>query len=374
MKRTLLFLFLLTFLLSCKKDPQPVVVNPPDDSGEFAAPFTGVPDLKDMVFYEVNLRAYSQAGDLKGVQARLEEIKALGINVIWLMPINPVGQIKSAGGLGSPYSVKNYTEVNVEFGTLADLQNLVKAAHDKQMAVVIDWVANHTAWDNPWVTQHPGWYTQDASGNIQIPAGTNWQDVADLNYDSLAMRQAMIKSMKYWILRANIDGFRCDAADFVPSDFWKQAIDSLRNINANRKIIMLAEGSRFDQLTAGFQLNYAWDFYTTTKNVFQVGQSANKFAATQAAEYNGLPANTGKLRYITNHDESAWEGSPLAQLGGKKGAFTAFVITATMGGVPLIYGGQEVGRSDMTPFFTKSPIDWSANPEYLDQYKQLLTF
>lgn len=376
MTKNILFLFLLTFLIGCKKedDAKPVVITPATgEPKEFAAPFTGVPNLKDMVFYEVNMRAYSQAGDFKGVQARLDDIKALGINVIWLMPIHPVGQLKSVGELGSPYAVRNYTEVNPEFGTLADLQNLVKEAHDRQMAVVIDWVANHTAWDNPWITDHPDWYTRDANGNIQIPAGTNWQDVAELNYNHPDMRKAMIKAMKYWVFRANIDGFRCDAADFMPFDFWKQAIDTLRNVS-NRKIILLAEGSRSDHFSAGFQLNYGWNFYTMIKNVFRTGVSANNLAATHKAAYNALPANTGLLRFTTNHDESAWDGSPVQLLGGKKGAFSAFVITAYMGGVPLLYGGQEVGRAETTPFFSKSPIDWTANSDYFTAYKQVMAF
>ena len=370
MYKNILFLCWLAFLISCKKEP---VVPPGGDPAEFAAPFTGVPGLEDMVFYEVNMRAYSQAGDFKGVQARLDDIKALGVNIIWLMPVHPVGKIKSVGELGSPYAVQNYTEVNPEFGALTDLQNLVKEAHDRQMAVVIDWVANHTAWDNPWTTDHRDWYTQDASGNIQTPAGQNWPDVADLNYNRPDMRKAMIKAMKYWVLRANIDGFRCDAADLIPFDFWRQAIDTLRNM-PNRDLIMLAEGSRDDHFTAGFQLNYGWNFYEATKNVFRTGTSADIFSATHTAEYDSRPANTGLLRFTTNHDESAWEGSPITQLGGKKGAFTAFLITTYLGGVPLIYGGQEVARSETTPFFSKSPINWSANNDYQADYRQIMIF
>lgn len=373
--RNILFLLFLSFLLSCKKeDAKPVVITPNNgDPAEFAAPFQGVPALKDLVFYEVNLRSCSQAGDFKGVQARLDEIKALGVNVIWLMPIHPVGILKSVGGLGSPYSVRNYTEVNAEFGNLADLQNLVKEAHNREIAVVIDWVANHTSWDNPWITQHPGWYTHDTNGNIQTPAGTNWQDVADLNFDSTEMRKAMIKAMKYWVLRANIDGFRCDAADYVPFNFWKQAIDTLHTMS-NRNIILLAEGKRTDHFTAGFQMNYGWDFNTAVKNVFRIGTSSTALFTTNTFEYNALPANAEKLRFTTNHDQSAWDGSPVTLLGGKRGAMAAFVITAYMGGIPLLYGGQEVGRAELTPFFTKSPINWTANADYLTEYKQVMTF
>ncbi len=180
-----LLLFACLWTMACtKKTPEtPIVVVPPvlkpeADPVAFAAPFTGVPATKDIAMYEVNMRAFSAEGNFKGVQARLDEIKALGINVLWLMPIHPVGTVKSVGGLGSPYSIKNYREVGAEFGTLEDLQNLVKEAHNRNMAVVLDWVANHTSWDNPWITDHPEWYTKDAAGNITIPAGTNWNDVA----------------------------------------------------------------------------------------------------------------------------------------------------------------------------------------------------
>ena len=180
--------------------------------------------------YEVNERAFSTSGNLQGVINRLDSIKALGVNVIWLMPIHPIGTINS---VNSPYSVKNYFGVNTEFGTLTDLRELVEEAHNRNMAIILDWVANHTAWDNPWIDSTK-WYTQDGNGNIISPAGTNWADVADLNYSSQNMRLEMIKAMRYWILTANIDGFRCDAADMVPYDFWQQAISKLKELQGQK--------------------------------------------------------------------------------------------------------------------------------------------
>jgi len=163
------------------------------------------------------------------------------------MPVHPIGIIKT---VNSPYCIKNYKEVNPEYGTLDDLRTLIREAHKRNMAVILDWAANHTSWDNPWI-EHKSWYTQDGSGNIIHPAGTNWQDVADLNFNNSEMRLEMIRSMKYWVLTANVDGFRCDAADYVPFSFWKQAIKI-----PNRKLIMLAEGACADHFTAGFQLNF----------------------------------------------------------------------------------------------------------------------
>ncbi|MEN9612775.1 MAG: hypothetical protein RLZZ628_3589 [Bacteroidota bacterium] len=364
-------------MLNCK-DKTPVipvvpVIAPEPDPVAFATPFTGVPAAKDVVMYEVNLRAFSSQGTFKGVEARLDSIKALGVNVLWLMPIYPVGVLNAVGGLGSPYSIKNYKEVNAEFGTLDDLQMLVKEAHRRNMSVILDWVANHTSWDNAWITAHPDWYSKDGTGKIIIPAGTNWNDVADLNYDNAMMRLFMINAMKYWVLKANIDGFRCDYADGVPQDFWKQAIDSLKLI-PNRKYILLAEGSRNDHFSAGFQFNYGWDFYGQLKNTYKNNLNASTILQMHNTEANNLPNTAFKLRFTTNHDESAWNDTPIALFNGQAGALSAFVLSSYIGGVPLLYDGQEVGRADKTPFFSRSPIDWQQNPAILAAYKQLLSF
>lgn len=317
--------------------------------------------------YEVNLRAFSSSGTFQGVIDRLDSIKALGINTIWLMPIYPIGAKNS---VNSPYCIKNFMEVNPEFGVLDDFKTLVSEAHEKEMAVIIDWVANHTAWDNPWIT-NKSWYTQDENGNIIYPAGTNWQDVADLNYSNQDMRKEMIKSMKYWIETADIDGFRCDAADFVPYDFWAQAIDSLNNIG--KYLILLAEGSRNDHFTAGFQMNYAWDFYNNLVNVFNDDYSVTTIYSTHNTEYNNVPEGKHKLRFTTNHDESAWNATPVTLFNGKQGALAASVITIFLGGVPLIYGSQEVGVPGTISFFENDPIDWTLNPDMLQTYQDIIS-
>ncbi len=362
-------------ILACSPDEvgpkKPVTPPEEEEFVQYGTPFAAVPDPKEIVLYEINTRAFSTAGNFQGIIDRLNDISALGINTIWLMPIHPVGQVRSAGGLGSPYSVKNYMQVNTEFGDLAKLRELVTKAHEKNIAVIIDWVANHTSWDNPWITAHKEWYTQDAGGNIVIPAGTNWQDVADLNFSNSEMRLEMIKSMKYWVLEANIDGFRCDAVDFVPTNFWKQALDELQAIEG-RKLILLGEGSKAEDLTAGFQMNYGWDFYTTLKQVYTTTAPKNASAifVTHNAEYNSIPAGKAKLRYTTNHDESAWEGTPVEFFGGTKGATSASVITIFTSSVPLIYSSQEVGRASKLPFFTKDPINWTANESMEAEYQK----
>lgn len=356
---------------SCKKQ-EPVIDTPipiVEDTLTYGTPFQNVPATEDIVMYEVNERAYSISGDFRGITDRIDSIKALGINVIWLMPIHPIGTIQS---VNSPYSVQNYKEVNPEFGDLSELRTLVDSAHSRNMAVILDWVANHTAWDNPWIS-NTSWYSQDGAGNIIIPPGTNWQDVADLNFDNADMRLAMIDAMKYWILTANIDGFRCDAADMVPFEFWQQAIDSLNHM-PGRKLIFLAEGARADHFTAGFQLNFSWDFYGGLKNVWSNGYAASTLFTIHSNEYLGLPAGAEKLRFTTNHDESAWDATPFTLFNGADGALAASVITSYLGGVPLIYSSQEVGRSTTVPFFTKSPINWNSHPEMLQAYKSIFSF
>lgn len=340
-------------------------VDPP----AYGTPYNNISATEDMVMYEINERAFSASGNLQGIIDRLDSIKALGVNTIWLMPIHPIGITKT---VNSPYCVRNYKEVNTEFGTLDILRDLVSQAHQKNMAVIIDWVANHTAWDNPWIN-NKDWYTQDGSGNIVIPPGTNWSDVADLNYSNNDMRLAMIKAMKYWVLTANIDGYRTDAADLVPYDFWKQAIDTLKNM-PGRNLILLAEGSRTDHFTAGFQLNYAWDFYTALKNVFKNNNAASSLFTANTNEYASIPTGKKKLRFTTNHDESAWDATPITLFNGKQGALAASVITSYINGGPLIYSSQEVGRITTVPFFSNSPIDWTQNSDMVTAYKNIFAF
>jgi glycosidase len=362
MKKLLALLLAILFLDSCQKDVNNPPVNPPgSDSTSFS-----VPSTEDIIMYEVNLRAFSPAGDLPGIIDRLDEIKALSVNVIWLMPIFPIGQLNT---VNSPYCVKNYTEVNPELGTLNDLKTLVKEAHKRDIAVILDWVANHTAWDNPWIT-NKDWYTQDGNGNIVHPPGTNWQDVADLDFDNQEMRLNMIKAMEYWVKTAGIDGFRCDAADMVPFGFWEQAIDSVSNVNDS--LIWLAEGARADHFDAGFRMNYSWDFYNKLKNVFAGVQPAASLVLVNNQEYLSIPPGCHKLRFTTNHDESAWDATPMVLFNGERGAMAASVAAVFIGGVPMIYGSQEVGTTENVPFFSNSPIDWTQNPEMLQEYKDIM--
>jgi glycosidase len=357
--------------VSCSNDnvalPKPVPDS--EEPKQYDAPFADVPATAQIVMYEVNLWAFSQQANLAGVKARLDELKALGVNVIWLMPIYEIGEVN---GIGSPYAIKNYKKINPSFGTLEDIRSLVKEAHERDIAVVLDWVANHTAWDNAW-TQNSAWYTKDGSGNIVSPPGMNWNDVADLNFSSSAMRKEMIKAMKYWVLEANVDGFRCDYADGVPTDFWKQAIDSLRDI-PDRELIMFAEGTAKDLFGAGFDLIFGWNFYGKLKEVYVNNASVNNVVSANTSDYSGVPPGKHILRWISNHDDNAWDDTPANIFNGQDGALAAFVVTAYMGGVPLIYNGQEVGFNSRLQFFQNSStkINWDLNPHVLEQYQKLI--
>jgi len=364
--RILSVFFLLFAFCACRPDPFPDSQVPSDDGyQQYGIPFQSVPDNDDIILYEVNLRAFSSQGNLQGVIDKLDHLQSLHVNVLWLMPLHPIGAINS---VNSPYSVKDYMAVSNEYGDLQKLRELTDAAHAHGMAVIMDWVANHTAWDHPWIN-NPTWYTQDANGNIVMPPGTNWADVADLNFNNSDMRASMIDAMKYWILEANIDGYRCDYADGVPADFWSEAISNLRAL-PNRQLLMLAEGDRVDHYASGFDMTFAWEYYTGIKNVF-AGQPAFTLNAISSNEYVQVPAGKHKLRFTTNHDQSAWEAAPPTLFGGLDGATAATVAMTFMHGVPLIYTGQETGRTTNTPFFSNSPIDWNANLSMVNNYQAI---
>ena len=354
---------LLSLAFACGDDP---IVPTSTGPQQYGTPLTNVPDVDKATIYEVNLRAQSAEGTLQGVISKLDHIKSLGTNIIWLMPIYEQGVVNS---VGSPYSVKDYQKVSSEYGSLADLRALTDQAHALGMAVILDWVANHTSWDHPWISAHPEWYSQNANGQIIIPPGTNWNDVADLNFDQMAMRKAQIDAMKYWILEANVDGFRCDYADGVPFDFWSEAVSTLKAL-PKRDVLMLAEGTRSDHYQAGFDLTYGWNYYTAIKNVW-TGASTATLTSTNQLEYSNIPSGKGKIRFTTNHDESAWDASPMTLFNGKNGAIAASVVNIFSGGVPLLYTGQEVGKMGTTPFFNNSNINWTANADMLAAYQKL---
>lgn len=325
-----------------------------------------VPEPDDVMMYQINPRVFAPEASFNAIAEQVDSIKNLGANVVWFMPIYEVGKENS---VNSPYCIKDYKALNPEFGTMDEFKSLISKFHQNGMAVIVDWVANHTSWDSNWI-QNKDWYTQDENGNIISPEGTGWLDVADLNFDNQDMRLAMIDAMKFWVKEAGIDGFRCDAADFVPYDFWKQAVDSLRAI-PDHKLLMLAEGKRKDHFDAGFEMNYAWDFMESMRDVFIRDSSAVKLYETDIEEYDSIPEGCVKLRFTTNHDEAA-KLSPIVEYQGERGSMSAFVIATYLHGGALIYGSQEVGYPEPINFFFYVPVDWSANNSLRHEYGKLM--
>ncbi len=326
-----------------------------------------LPDLEDIVIYQINPRVFTDDLPFRAVGYYLDSITQLGANVVWFMPIYEIGKEKS---VNSPYCVRDYKSVNPEFGTMEDFKELIDQCHAKGLGVIIDWVPNHTAWDHPWI-ENRSWYTQDEEGNIIWPEGTNWRDVADLNFDNMDMRLAMIDAMKYWVTEIGVDGFRVDAVDYVPADFLKQANDTLLSIPDTR-LLLLAEGKRPDHFESGYQLNYGWDLHQMMRRVFMRGASAKTLFDANEKEYGDIPAGKHKLRFSTNHDETAGR-SPVQEWNGERGSMSAFVISVFMPGVPMIYSSQEVGYPDRINFFYPTPIDWSENNQLRKEYERLMS-
>jgi glycosidase len=374
-----LFSLVCVLLMACSKNPSvspvgpappPPVVTPPDTAvTQYGTPFAGVPDPRDVTIYQVNMRAFSSTHDFQGVINRLDKIKSLGVNVIYLMPVYPVGVLKS---VNSPYCIRDLDVVATEFGTLADLRRLVDSAHSRNMAVILDWVANQTSWDHPWISQHPDWYLKDGNGNITALNG--YSDVAALNFSNTDMRTALIKAMRSWVFRANIDGFRCDYADNAPIDFWQQTIDTLRNISTHR-LLLLAEGSRSANYAAGFDYNFGFQFYSGSLKTIFGGGAVTAIDNSNTAEYVNATGSQQIVRYLTNHDVDGSDGAPVTLFGGIPGSMAAFVIVAYMKGVPFIYNGTEVAFPTAITFpFTSVTIDWSMHPEVEAAYSKLIAF
>jgi glycosidase len=374
MKRAISLIVLVSMLLvsvACEKQDVPDnnnIINPNPDPAQYGTPFQGVPDARDVVIYQVNMRAFSNTRNFQGVITRLDSIKALGANVIYLMPIYPVGELRA---FNSPYCIKDYKAVNPEFGTLADLRALIDGAHERGMSVILDWVANHTAWDHEWMS-NPTWYAKNGSGEMYSPNG--WNDVVQLNFSNSEMREEMIRAMKFWVLTANCDGFRCDYSDGPPLDFWKQAIDTLRNIQTH-KLLLLAEGTKTGTFSQGFDYTFGFRFYDQMKKVYANNQAATTIDNINTTEYSDAGDNQRVVRYITNHDVNSSDGTPIDLFGGMEGSMAAFVVAAYMKGVPMIYTGQEVGTPYRISFpFTGNTINWTLNPSMTAEYKKIIAF
>jgi glycosidase len=305
--------------------------------------------MENAVIYEANIRQYSPEGTFNAFAKDFPQLKKLGVKILWIMPIHPIGVEKRKEGLGSYYSVKDYRGVNTEFGNLQDFKNLVQKAHANGMYVILDWVANHTAWDHPWVRQHPDYYTTDKEGKMISPF--DWTDVVKLNYANPETRKAMISDMSYWLKTANIDGFRCDVAMEVPVDFWNDAFAQLGKI---KPIFKLMEAEQPNLMEKAFDMSYGWDFHHIMNDIAQ-GKKTVKDIDNYMIEHSKKYADDDiSMLFTSNHDENSWNGSEYERMGVAVETFAA--LTYVMPGMPLIYNGQEYDFEKRLKFFEKDEL------------------
>ncbi|WP_026327142.1 alpha-amylase family glycosyl hydrolase [Proteiniphilum acetatigenes] len=320
------------------------------------------------VIYEVNIRQYTPEGTLHAFSEHLPRLKKLGVDILWFMPVQSIGKEDRKGSLGSYYSIKDYTEVNSEFGTLADFKAVVKQAQDQGMKVILDWVANHTSRDAIWVKAHPEWYVRDSLGNLNIMY--DWTDIAQLDYSVPEMREAMIDAMKFWIRETGIDGFRCDVAGEIPTDFWEVAKDSLVMLNPD--IFLLAEAEKPELNESVFDAYYAWDFHHKMNSIAQGKEPVDSLRASLQRMNERFSSHAIPMYFTSNHDENSWSGTEFERMGEAAKPFAA--LTYMLPGIPLIYSGQEVGLNRRLEFFEKDIIEWEDEGSFSDFYRKLNRF
>ncbi|MDI1248120.1 MAG: alpha-amylase family glycosyl hydrolase [Lacunisphaera sp.] len=320
---------------------------------------------KHATIYQVNVRQFSPEGTFAAVEKELPRIQALNVDIIWLMPIHPIGEKNRKGSLGSPYSVKDYYGVNPEFGTLDDLKRFVATAHGLGLKVILDWVPNHTAWDNPLTAEHPDWYQKDWKGSFRPTPWFDWSDIINLDYRSPGLRRYMTEVMKYWVRDVGIDGYRCDVAGFIPLDFWNNL---RRELDAIKPVFMLAEWESRDLHAQAFDMTYAWQWYDEMHKLCtgktNVGALFNYYAWNEGF----YPEDIMRMTFVSNHDKNAWEGTEFENF--RDGLDAAIVLSVVSEGMPLIYNGQEAGSNKRLAFFEKDPIQWREH-RYADFYRQL---
>lgn len=311
---------------------------------------------KNLSIYEVNLRQYSKEGTIKAFLPHLPRLKEMGVGILWLMPINPIGEINRKGSLGSYYAVKDYYGLNTEFGTKEDFALLVKEVHKLGMYLIIDWVANHTSWDNALAKTNPDFFKKDSSGNF-IPPVPDWKDVIALNYENKKLWDYMSDAMAYWVKNFDIDGFRCDVAGMVPTPFWQYARPRLEKV---KHLFMLAEWEKPELHENAFDMTYGWDVYHAAMNVAKGEAKAYSVVSLIQTELEKYPKNAYRMRFTTNHDENSWNGTAYERFG--KATDAASVLMATLPGMYLVYSGQEAGETKRLNFFDRDPIDWNGFP------------
>lgn len=310
--------------------------------------------VKNATLYELNIRQFSEDGSFKAVEKEIPRLKKLGIDIIWLMPVQPIGVKNRKGTLGSYYSVQDYLGINPEFGTEEDFRQLVEAIHAHGMHVILDWVANHSSWDNALVEDHPDWYMKSRDGKFQSTPWRDYDDIVDFDYRQPEMRKYMTDALKFWVTEYDIDGYRCDVASFVPIDFWENARTELEEI---KPVFMLAEAEDKELHRNAFDATYNWTLWNMLHQIAASKKSAKNLGEEYIAEHVSIFPKEGiRLNFIDNHDKNSWEGDQFTNFGDALKA--AIVFSVLMDGMPLLYSGQEAGLERSLAFFEKDPIVW----------------
>lgn len=346
--KKVLFIVSLILLTSCKTENREVKLN--ENNQDSIAPISNEV-MESAVIYEANIRQYSPEGTFEKFTEDIPKLKELGVKIIWVMPIYPISTTKSKGSLGSYYAISDYTKVNPEFGNLDDVKNLVNTAHQNGMYVILDWVANHTGWDHVWLKDHPEYYTKNEKGEITHTVGTDWTDVADLNYDNPEMRAEMLEDMKYWLKEANVDGFRCDVAGMVPLDFWENTVVELKKV---KPVFMLAEAWEPNLLENAFDMAYGWDTHHRMNAIAQGKETVINWDNRMNQIDTLYQKDDILMNFITNHDENSWSGTVKERMGDASEVMLA--LSYLTPGMPLIYSGQEYDMDKRLLFFEKDTI------------------
>ena len=364
-KQRILYVFLLAALLLSARTSQAQVL---DLSSRSARPSREW--VRDAVIYQIFPRQYSARGDFNSITADLDRLETLGVNVLWLMPVHPIGVEKKKGSIGSPYAVRDYYGVNPDYGTPADLKRLIAESHKRGIRVIIDIVANHTSWDNTLIRTHPEFYKKDKNGNI-VPPVADWADVAGLDHSNPALRRYLVDMLKFWVREYGVDGFRCDVAMMVPTDLWEHARAEVNKIKSDT--IWLAEAEKPELLLTAFDLDYSWELFHAIDRAVQGRGPVSDIRMVWEKQASMYPRKAVRMRFSDNHDERR----AIARLG-EHGALAAQLLVLTLDGVPLIYNGMEVGDTTESGFpalFEKLPIFWPIavrRPAFERFYKEML--
>ncbi len=312
---------------------------------------------RDAVIYQLNTRQFTAEGTFAAAEDHLPRIAEMGVDIVWLMPIHPIGEVNRKGSLGSPYSVKDYRGVNPEFGTVEDLKSFVDTAHGLGMKVILDWVANHTAWDNPLTETHPDWYETNWKGEFHPPLWTDWGDVIDLDFDSPELRRYMTEAMVYWVRDVGIDGYRADVAGFVPLDFWNTVRAELDKV---KPVFMLAEWETPDMHQRAFDATYAWGWKEALQPIARGEADVGALRGYYYGQQNAWPDAAYRLLYTSNHDQNSWDGAAPDIY--RDALEAAIALSFVSEGIPMIYNGQEAGLDHQLEFFEKDEITWQPHP------------